>query len=64
MNTDPQQIRAEVEGVLADLPRIDAQACDESTADAADIDTINAVGRGLEQAHQILVEALESVEKG
>lgn len=53
MNTDPQQIRADVGRVLDELPvDIDADS---------DIDTI---GRRLEQAHQILVDALESVEKG
>ena len=61
MNTDPQQIRADVDSVLADLPSLSPHAGDGATAD---IDAINAVGRRLEQAHQILVEALESVEKG
>lgn len=52
MNIDPLQIRTEVDAVLADL------------AAPADIEEIDAVGRRLEQAHQILVHALESVEKG
>lgn len=56
MNTDPQQIRARVDAVLAGLPDVDLEA-----SDIADID---AVGRRLEEAHQILVDALESVEKG
>jgi hypothetical protein len=60
MNTDPQQIRARVDAVLADLPRVDPETC-ALDADVADID---AVGRRLEEAHQILVDALESVEKG
>ena len=59
MNTDPQQIRARVDAVLADLPRIDAEASED-----ADVTDIDAVGRRLEEAHQILVDALESVEKG
>jgi hypothetical protein len=59
MNTDPQQIRAQVDAVLAQLPQIDPAAAGH--VDAADID---AVGRCLEEAHQILVDALESVEKG
>lgn len=58
--------------MLADLPRIDPEALesrdasqDTGEADADDhaVD-IDAVGRRLEQAHQILVDALESVEKG
>lgn len=56
MNTDPQQIRARVDAVLGDLPDVDPEA-----SDIADVD---AVGRRLEEAHQILVDALESVEKG
>lgn len=65
MNTDPQQIRARVDAELADLPHLDPESVD--TADIGDIDAIDAidaVGRRLEQAHQILVDALESVEKG
>ena len=56
MNTDPHSIRAQVDAALADVPRIDA--------DDAEIADIDAVGRRLEEAHQILVDALESVEKG
>ena len=59
MNSDPQQIRARVDAVLGDLPRVDPEATENM--DVADID---AVGRRLEEAHQILVDALESVEKG
>ena len=59
MNTDPQQIRVQVDAVLAGLPRVGPDAFDD--ADTADID---AVGRRLEEAHQMLVDALESVEKG
>jgi hypothetical protein len=61
MNTDPQQIRAQVEAVLVDLPSLDLEFSDSTSADVTDID---AVGRRLEEAHQILVDALESVEKG
>ncbi len=59
MNTDPKQIRAQVDAVLADLPQIDPEAADN--VETADID---AVGQRLEEAHRILVDALESVEKG
>ena len=67
MNTDPQQIRAEVDAALADLPRLDPDA-DPAAIDIDalpdGIDVIDAVGRRLENAHKILVDALESVEKG
>lgn len=76
MNTDPQQIRAQVEAELADLPSFglesdgpgsDGPGSEVSSPDdagPADIEAIDAVGRRLEHAHQILVDALESVEKG
>ena len=57
MNTDPQQIRADVDQILDEVP------ADFDTGADTDAD-IDAVGRRLEQAHQILVDALESVEKG
>lgn len=60
MNTDPQQIRSQVDALLADLPRVDRDA---AASGEADLD-IDAIGRRLEEAHQILVNALESVEKG
>jgi hypothetical protein len=58
MSTDPEQIRTEIDTVLAQLPSVDP-----GNADATGVD-IDAVGRQLEEAHQILVNALESVEKG
>lgn len=58
MNTDPLQIRAEVDALLADLPAVQSGDVDASAVD------IDMVGRRLEEAHQVLVRALESVEKG
>lgn len=58
MNTDPEQIRTQVDAVLAELPSVDPDHPEVSVVD------IDAVGRRLEEAHQILVDALESVEKG
>lgn len=57
MTTDPDQIRAEIAGLLADLP--EAAAVDD-LADS-DVDTIAA---RLEEAHDVLVRALAAVEKG
>jgi hypothetical protein len=53
MTTDPDQIRSEITSLLAVLP-------DPDSADA-DVDVIAA---RLEEAHDLLVQALESVEKG
>ena len=52
-----------------DAPGVDAIDAASAGVDAIDaasagVDAIDAVGRRLEQAHQILVNALESVEKG
>jgi hypothetical protein len=55
MSTDPDQIRAQIAALLAELPDPDSA---EPTD--ADIDTIAA---RLEEAHELLVQALESVEK-
>lgn len=69
MNTDPHQIPAQVDAVLAGLPPIDSVDSVDSVDsddrdDAAEAAMIDAHARRLEEAHQILVDALESVEKG
>lgn len=63
MSTDPHQIRTRVDAILADLPRMDPESSGDGGAVEGEID-IDAVGQRLEEAHQILVDALESVEKG
>lgn len=57
MSTDPDQIRNQVGTLLAELPEIETGS---ANLDAMDIDEI---ARRLEQAHAVLVQALESVEK-
>lgn len=61
MNTDPEQIRRDIDALLAEIPSLDAVDGAPVTVDDGVIDL---VGRQLEEAHQILVRALESVEKG
>ena len=58
MSTDPERIRAQVAALLADLPD---PAVDGVELDDAEIDVIAA---RLEEAHEILMRALESVERG
>jgi hypothetical protein len=53
MTTDPDQIRSNIAALLAVLPEPDA-----ADADVEDIAT------RLEEAHDLLVQALESVERG
>lgn len=56
MSTEPDQIRARIAALLAELPDIEGPGSAE-----VDIDSVSA---RLEEAHDLLVQALESVEKG
>jgi hypothetical protein len=58
MSTEPEQILAEINALLAELPDTGAEG-----ADLADLD-LDAIAARLEEAHEVLVRALESVEKG
>jgi hypothetical protein len=58
MNTVPEQIRAHIAEWLADLPDPAAEDADLTDAD------LDAIAARLEKAHELLVRALESVEKG
>jgi len=62
MTTDPEQIRQDVDALLAELPNLDTDGV--GVPGAADDAVIDLFGRKLEEAHQVLVRALESVEKG
>ena len=53
MSTEPEQIRAELDELLAQIPDV---------ADAAQVD-LDAVAARLEEAHELLVRALEAVEQ-
>jgi len=57
MTIDPEEIRARVGALLEDLPEFDA------ISDLADSD-IDTIAARLEEAHDVLVAALASVEKG
>jgi hypothetical protein len=56
MSTEPDEIRARIAALLAELPDIEGPG-------SADVD-IDGVAARLEEAHDLLVHALESVEKG
>ncbi|WP_343600900.1 hypothetical protein [Mycobacterium sp.] len=56
MTTDPDRIRAQIDGVLAALPD-----CADGAPAGTDLDEI---ARRLSAAHDMLVAALESAEKG
>ncbi|BCI53590.1 hypothetical protein NIIDNTM18_28680 [Mycolicibacterium litorale] len=57
MSTDPDQLRTQVAALLADLPEPD------SAGDLGDFD-IDTIATRLEEAHDLLVQALAAVEKG
>ncbi|MDT5283168.1 MAG: hypothetical protein QOJ20_4363, partial [Mycobacterium sp.] len=61
MSTDPDQIRAQVAELLADVPD---PAQEGSNFDELAESDIDAIAARLEEAHDLLVRALESVEKG
>jgi hypothetical protein len=57
MTRDPEQIRAEISALLSDLPDVTADVTDQAAPD------IDAVATRLGEAHDVLVRALESVER-
>lgn len=61
MTMDPEQIRVRIAELLADLP--DPAQEGSGFEDLADAD-IEVIAARLEEAHDVLVQALESVEKG
>jgi hypothetical protein len=61
MSTDPDQIRAQIAELLADVPD---PADESSNFDALAESEIDTIAARLEEAHDLLVRALESVEKG
>jgi hypothetical protein len=58
MTTDPDRIRGEVAELLAPLPDLSSPDVDVAAVD------IDAIAVRLEEAHEVLMHALESVEKG
>jgi hypothetical protein len=58
MTTDPDEIRARIDSVLAELPNLADIANAPAEADLEEL------ARRLSDAHDMLVQALESAEKG
>jgi hypothetical protein len=61
MTIDPDQIRAEIEALLAQLPDPAHAADDENGPSLAELEEI---ARRLSEAHDVLLRALESAENG
>lgn len=61
MTIDPDQIRAEIDALLARLPQPgDAEDPDKVPS----LDELEEIARRLSEAHDVLLAALESAEKG
>jgi hypothetical protein len=61
MSTDPDQIRAQIAELLADVPD---PAQEGSNLDELAESAIDTIAARLEEAHDLLLRALESVERG
>jgi hypothetical protein len=62
MTIDPDQIRAEINALLAQLPDVaDMENGPENGPSLADLEEM---ARRLSEAHDVLLRALESAEKG
>ncbi|GAA4536535.1 hypothetical protein [Mycobacterium paraffinicum] len=60
MTTDPEQIRAEIDALLARLPEPGAPENPEDPS----LTELEEIARRLSEAHDVLLAALESAEKG
>ncbi|WP_099051115.1 hypothetical protein [Mycobacterium asiaticum] len=58
MTIDPDEIRAEIESLVAQLPE------DADAADGPSLEQLEDIARRLSEAHDVLLRALESAEKG
>jgi hypothetical protein len=58
MNIDPDQIRAEIDALVAQLP------ADGDAEHGLSLAELEEIARRLSEAHEVLLQALESAEKG
>lgn len=61
MTIDPDQIRAEIDALLARLPQ---PGEGEDPENVPSLDELEEIARRLSEAHDVLLAALESTEKG
>jgi hypothetical protein len=64
MNIDPDQIRAEIDAQLARLPDPGQQQNLENGPRELNLAELEEIARRLSEAHDVLLQALESAEKG
>jgi hypothetical protein len=61
MNIDPEQIRAEIDALVAQLPN---PADLQNPENAPSLAELEEIARRLSEAHDVLLRALESAETG
>ena len=61
MNIDPDRLRADIDALLAQLP---APGNPDNPADGPSLAELEDIARRLSEAHDVLLQALESAEKG
>jgi hypothetical protein len=61
MNIDPDQLRAEIDALVAQLSDIGDP---ENSEHEPSLDELEEIARRLSEAHDVLLAALESAEKG
>ena len=61
MTIDPDEIRAEIDALLARLPQ---SGDGEAPEKVPSLDELEEIARRLSEAHDVLLAALESAEKG
>jgi hypothetical protein len=64
MNIDPDQIRAEIDALLAQLPKAPDPDDPDSEPREVQLAELEEIARRLSEAHDVLLRALESAEKG
>jgi hypothetical protein len=65
MSTDPDQIRAEIDALLAQLPDVsDFSGIESGAENEPSLADLEQMARRLSEAHDVLLRALESAEKG
>ena len=61
MNIDPEALRAEIDALLAQLPQ---PGDPENPGNEPSLAELEEIARRLSEAHDVLLRALESAEKG
>jgi hypothetical protein len=64
MNIDPEQIRAEIDSLVAQLPDPGDPENPENGPREFELAELEEIARRLSEAHDVLLQALESAEKG